>query len=74
MPSARLRLPRGRVQCVLQATEAVLGLAGDSTDGHLIDHASVILACGGPASGLVALGFVFAVLRASDSSESSRWM
>ena len=24
MPSARLRLPRGRVQCVLQATEAAL--------------------------------------------------
>ena len=74
MPSARLRRPRGRVQCVLQATEAALGLAGGSTVGHLIDHASVILACGGLASGLVASGFVFGVLRASDSSDSSRWM
>ena len=74
MPSGRLRGPRGRVQCVLQAAEVVLGLTGGSTVGHLIDHASVILACGGPASFLVASGFVSGVLRASDGSELSRWM
>ena len=73
MPSARLRRPRGRVQCVLQAAEAVLRLAGDSTVGHLIDHASLILACGGPASGPVASGYVFGALRASDGSDLTRW-
>ena len=74
MPSARLRLPRGRVQCVLQAAEAVLGLAGGSTVGHLIDHASMIMACGGTASGPVASGYVSGLLRASDGSELLRWM
>ena len=74
MPSGRLRGLRGRVQCVLQAAEAALGLTGGSTFGHVIDHASVIMARGGPASGLVASGYVSGVLRALDGSESSRWM
>ena len=56
----------------LPKTHSRLGLAGGSTVGHLIDHASMILAYGGPASGPVASGYMFGVLRALDGSELTR--